>query len=234
MPLVRVEVRNYYGLGVQELYREANKDDLKEILDGVTVAGLVGILRQLGDLAEFAAEVFHGLQEEVMVMSSRSHNLRARMKQIESALSPLEMVVLAQRSHLHFANTTGSNWHAHIQCDQNNFMYSDMPQFIMASYEDCRSPPRLQFLDRFDPGGPGSCLKRYSDPNLFKRDSVASGEASDDKVSKDKKRLRIKVLFFLKKVEATLTYHKNMHKLFEEHMFLLHASELKRRESCKR
>lgn len=106
MPLVRAEVRNYYGLGVQELYREANKDDPKEILDGVTVAGLVGILRQLGDLAEFAADVFHGLQEEVMVMSSRSHNLRARMKQIESALSPLEMVVLAQRNHLHFAYTT--------------------------------------------------------------------------------------------------------------------------------
>ncbi|XP_073152906.1 protein SCAR1-like [Henckelia pumila] len=192
MPLVRAEVRNCYRLGVQELYREANKEDPKEILDGVTVAGLVGILRQLGDLAEFAAEVFHGLQEEVMVMSSRSHNLRARMKQIESTLSPLEKVVLAQRSHLHFAYTTGSNWHAHIQCDQSNFVYSDMPQFIMASYEDCRSPPRLQLLDRFDPGGPGSCLKRYSDPNLFKRESVASGEVSDEKVANDKKRLRIK------------------------------------------
>lgn len=47
------EVRNYYGRGVQELYREANKDDPKEILDGVTVAGLVSILRQLGDLAEY-------------------------------------------------------------------------------------------------------------------------------------------------------------------------------------
>ncbi|XP_073056098.1 protein SCAR1-like isoform X2 [Primulina eburnea] len=192
MPLARAEVRNCYGLGVQELYREANKEDPKEIFDGVTVAGLVGILRQLGDLAEFAAEVFHGLQEEVMVMSSRTHNLRARTKQIESALSPLEKVVLAQRSHLHFAYTTGSNWQAHIQCDQNHFVFSDMPQFIMASYEDCRSPPRLQLLDRFDPGGPGSCLKRYSDPNLFKRESVASGEASDKKVTKDKKRLRIK------------------------------------------
>ncbi|XP_073302304.1 uncharacterized protein [Primulina huaijiensis] len=52
MPLVRVEVKNCYGLGVQELYREANKEDPKEILDGVMVAGLSGVLRQLGDLAE--------------------------------------------------------------------------------------------------------------------------------------------------------------------------------------
>ncbi|RWW16536.1 hypothetical protein GW17_00019573 [Ensete ventricosum] len=53
MPLVRLEVRNEYGLGDPELYRGAfRKEDPKAILDGVAVAGLVGILRQLGDLAE--------------------------------------------------------------------------------------------------------------------------------------------------------------------------------------
>lgn len=51
MPLVR----NSYGLGVQVLYREANKEDPKEILDGVTVFGLVDFLRQLGDLAEYVS-----------------------------------------------------------------------------------------------------------------------------------------------------------------------------------
>lgn len=52
MPLVRVEVRNEYALGAPELYREAKKEDPKEILEGVAVSGLVGVLRQLGDLAE--------------------------------------------------------------------------------------------------------------------------------------------------------------------------------------
>ncbi|RWW89595.1 hypothetical protein BHE74_00001414 [Ensete ventricosum] len=53
MPLVRLEVRNEYGLGDPELYRGAfRKEEPKAILDGVAVAGLVGILRQLGDLAE--------------------------------------------------------------------------------------------------------------------------------------------------------------------------------------
>ena len=53
MPLVRFEVRNEFGLGDPELYRASpKKDDPKAILDGVAVAGLVGILRQLGDLAE--------------------------------------------------------------------------------------------------------------------------------------------------------------------------------------
>lgn len=89
---------------------------------------------------------------------------------------------------------------------QNQFIYDDLPQFVMAPYEDCRDPPRLQLLDkyvfvvyifsfsfcyvsrviknvtlnswwvlfRFDVNGPGSCLKRYSDPTHFKSASRAS------------------------------------------------------------
>lgn len=105
MPLVRFGVRNEYGLGQPELYKEANKEDPKAVLDGVAVAGLVGILRQLGDLAEFAAEVFHGLQEQVMATASRSHKLTVRVQRIEAALPPLEKAVLAQTSHIHFAYT---------------------------------------------------------------------------------------------------------------------------------
>ncbi|KAL2475215.1 Protein SCAR3 [Abeliophyllum distichum] len=192
MPLVRVEVNNEYGLGAPELYREANKEDPKEVLDGVAVAGLVGVLRQLGDLAEFAAEIFHGLQEEVMITSSRSHKLVARVQQIEAAVSPLEKAVLAQRNHIHFAYTAGSNWHARLWCEQNQFACSDIPQFIMASYEDSRSPPHLHLLDKFDPGGPGSCFKRYSDPTFFKLASAGSNEACSEKIANDKKACRIK------------------------------------------
>ncbi|KAL1562642.1 phosphoenolpyruvate carboxylase [Salvia divinorum] len=187
MPLLRAEVRNEYALGAPDLYREANKEEPKEILEGVAVAGLVGVLRQLGDLAEFAAEVFHGLQEEVTNTTARSHKLMARVRRVESALSPLEKALLSQRSHLHFAYTSGSNWHTRIRCEQNHFIYSDVPQFITESYEDCRHPPCLHMLDRFDAGGPGSCLKRYSDPTFFKRASVTSGEASIEKTSKEKK-----------------------------------------------
>lgn len=52
MPLVRLQVRNMYGLGQPELHGKVNREDPKEILDGVAVSGLVGILRQLGDLTE--------------------------------------------------------------------------------------------------------------------------------------------------------------------------------------
>ncbi|KAL5575232.1 hypothetical protein UlMin_016931 [Ulmus minor] len=192
MPLVRFQVRNEYGLGQPELYSQADKEDPKAVLDGVAVAGLVGILRQLGDLAEFASEVFHGLQEQVMTTASRSHKLMIRVQHIEAALPPLEKVVLAQTSHIHFAYTTGSEWHPRIRNQRNHFVYNDLPRCIMDSYEECRDPPRLHLLDKFDTGGPGSCLKRYSDPTFFKRASATSNEVNADKIQKDRKARRSK------------------------------------------
>ncbi|XP_058200680.1 protein SCAR3 isoform X2 [Rhododendron vialii] len=192
MPLVRVQVRNEYGLGQPELYQEADREDPKAVLDGVAVSGLVGILRQLGDLAEFAAEVFHGLQEQVIYTSSRSHRLMTRLQCIESALPPLEKAILAQKSHLHFAYTNGSVWHPRLQNEQNHFIVGDLPQCIMDSYEECRDPPRLQLLDKFDTGGPGSCLKRYSDPTFFRRASASSGEATVERDAKNRKARRSK------------------------------------------
>jgi hypothetical protein len=52
MPLVRYEVRCEHSLANPELYRSAARDDPEGLLEGVAMAGLVGIVRQLGDLAE--------------------------------------------------------------------------------------------------------------------------------------------------------------------------------------
>ncbi|XP_023000931.1 protein SCAR3-like isoform X2 [Cucurbita maxima] len=191
MPLVRVQVKSEFGLGKPHLYMEANNEDPKAVLDGVAVAGLVGILRQLGDLVEFAGEVFHGLQEQVMTTASRSHKVMVRLKQIEAALPSFEKAILTQTSHIHFAYTAGSEWHPSIRTEQNQFIYHDLPRFMMDAYEECRDPPQLHLLDKFDTRGPGSCLKRYSDPTFFKKTST-SGKISLEKVRSDKKAHKIK------------------------------------------
>ncbi|KAM1004740.1 hypothetical protein ACFX13_004941 [Malus domestica] len=192
MPLVRFQVRNEYSLGQPQLYKEVNREDPKAVLDGVAVSGLVGILRQLGDLAEFAAEVFHGLQEQVMTTASRSHKLMVRVQHIEAAVPPLEKAVLAQTSHIHFAYTSGIEWHPRIRNEKNHFIYNDLPRFIMDSYEGCRDRPRLDLLDKFDTGGPGSCLKRYSDPTFFKKASAIPDEENVEKVRRSRKAQRSK------------------------------------------
>lgn len=53
MATIRYRIRNEYGLGNSELYGAADRNDPEAILQGVAVAGLIGLLRQLGDLAEY-------------------------------------------------------------------------------------------------------------------------------------------------------------------------------------
>ncbi|XP_024004345.1 scar-like domain-containing protein WAVE 5 isoform X2 [Eutrema salsugineum] len=55
----------------------------------------------------------------------------------------------------------------------------------METYEQCRDPPPLHLLDRFDVGGPGSCLRKYSDPTFFRKELSNSSKADDVKVQRD-------------------------------------------------
>lgn len=55
----------------------------------------------------FAAEVFHGLQEDAMKTASRSQKLMVRVQNIEATFPALEKAALAQTSHIHFAYTAG-------------------------------------------------------------------------------------------------------------------------------
>ncbi|XP_057801104.1 protein SCAR2-like isoform X2 [Salvia miltiorrhiza] len=61
----------------------------------------------------------------------------------------------------------------------------------MDSYEECRGPPRLFLLDKFDVAGAGASLKRYTDPSFFKVETSAPANANvqrEKKIRKAKKK----------------------------------------------
>ncbi|XP_052175704.1 protein SCAR4-like [Diospyros lotus] len=219
MPLTWFQIRNEYSLTDPELYREADKDDPEALLEGVAMAGLIGVLRQLGDLAEFAAEVFRDLHDEVMATAARGHGLMVRVQQLEAEFPSIEKSFLSQTSHSSFFHNTGVDWHPNMSMDQNLIAQGDLPRFIMDSYEECRGPPRLFLLDKFDVAGAGSCLKRYTDPSFFKMDSSSSGMMNTE-VQREKKTHKGK-----KKgsgwrngetSEVLSTSHAKLHQLFME------------------
>lgn len=193
MPLSRYQIRNEYSLADPELYRAADKDDPEAVLEGVAMAGLVGVLRQLGDLAEFAAEIFHNLHEEVIATAARGHGLVVRVQQLEAEFPSIEKAFLSQTNHSSFYYNAGLNFHPNLRTDQSLITQGDLPRFIMDSYEECRGPPRLFLLDKFDIAGAGACLKRYTDPSFFKVEAASSGLPKveiqrDKKIRKAKKK----------------------------------------------
>ncbi|KAL7248651.1 hypothetical protein ACSBR2_003403 [Camellia fascicularis] len=237
MPLPRYQIRNEYSLADPELYRAADKDDPEALLEGVAMAGLVGVLRQLGDLAEFAAEIFHDLHEEVMATSARGHGLMVRVQQLEAEFPSIEKAFLSQTSHSSFFYNTGVDWHPNLRMDQSLITQGDLPRFVMDSYEECRGPPQLFLLDKFDVAGAGACLKRYTDPSFFKVDSSSSG-MTNAKVQREKKIRKAK-----KKgshwrnggtPEVLTTSNAKLHQLFLEESVENHINDSARRVKLKR
>ncbi|KAJ7961140.1 Protein SCAR2 [Quillaja saponaria] len=218
MPLTRYQLRNEYSLADPELYRAADKDDPEALLEGVAMAGIVGVLRQLGDLAEFAAELFHDLHEEVMTTAARSHGLMARVQQLEAEVPSLEKAFLSQTNHSSFFSTGGIDWHPNLRSEQNLITRGDLPRFIMDSYEECRGPPQLFLLDKFDVAGAGSCLQRYTDPSCFKMETEATGIPVVD-VQRDKRTRKMKkkgARWRNGETPEIAPGHAKLHQLFQE------------------
>ncbi|MED6135569.1 hypothetical protein PIB30_047772 [Stylosanthes scabra] len=118
-----------------------------------------------------------------MATSARGHNLISRVQQLEADVPALEKAFLSKTHHHHsFFTNGGIEWHPNLRTEQNLVARGDLPRFIMDSYEECRAPPRLFLLDKFDVAGAGACLKRYTDPSFFKvESSVTRVEAHREK-----------------------------------------------------
>ncbi|XP_066164710.1 SCAR-like protein 1 isoform X2 [Oryza sativa Japonica Group] len=192
--MIRYQIRNEYGLSDPELYAPGEKDDPEALLEGVAMAGLVGVLRQLGDLAEFAAEIFHDLHEDVMATASRGHGLMLRLRQLEAEFPAVEKAIISQSDHSNYPHDDGVEWHTNLQIDQNMITQGDMPRFILDSYEECRGPPRLFTLDKFDVAGAGASLKRYSDPSFFKTEHSSDMIETDAVIEKKPRKIKKKAL----------------------------------------
>ncbi|KAJ1293002.1 hypothetical protein BS78_01G034400 [Paspalum vaginatum] len=189
--MIRYQIRNEYGLSDPELFAApGEEDDPEALLEGVAMAGLVGVLRQLGDLAEFAAEIFHDLHEDVMATASRGHGLMLRLQQLEAEFPAVEKAIISQTDHSNYPHDDGADWHANVQIKQNMITQGDMPRFILDSYEECRGPPHLFTLDKFDVAGAGASLKRYSDPSFFKTEHASNMIETDVLIEKKPRRIK--------------------------------------------
>ncbi|KAE9614547.1 hypothetical protein Lal_00012144 [Lupinus albus] len=191
MPISRYHIQNEFTLSDPELYRIPEYDVPESLLQGVSIAALVGFLRQLGDLSQFAAEIFHDLHEEVIATTKRGHGLMSRVQQLEAEVPAIEKAFLSQTHHSSFFTNGGIDWHPNLRSEQNLVTRGELPRFIKDSYEKCCGPPRLFLLDKFNVAGAGACLKRYTDPSFFKVDRDSS-ETTTLEVHREEKIHKVK------------------------------------------
>ncbi|GBG91335.1 hypothetical protein CBR_g52221 [Chara braunii] len=176
MPITKFKLKNEPSADCPEVFRDAD-DDAGQLLDGVAMMSLLGIVRQLGEISDYAAEMFHDLYELTATTSLRGQALLQRVQHVEKKLPDVEDSLLSETNPLRFSREPGVDWNASISNEQSHFTRSILPAFIRRPYEECRGPPRFFLLDRFDKHGDGACMKRYSDPSIFKTE-WAKGELS--------------------------------------------------------
>jgi len=93
-----------FKMGISSLHLEIHRGMWNE-MDVLCFEVLTLFLTVL--ICRFAAEVFHGLQEQVASTASRSRKLGTRVQRIEASMPQLEKAILSQTSHIHFAYTPG-------------------------------------------------------------------------------------------------------------------------------
>ncbi|XP_077215453.1 uncharacterized protein LOC143850002 isoform X2 [Tasmannia lanceolata] len=125
-----------------------------------------------------------------MSTAARCNGLMIRVKPLEAEFPSIEKAFLSQTSHSHFSYNAGFDWHANLRVDENLITRGRLPLVIMDSYEECRGPPQLFVLDKFDIAGAGACLKRYSYPSFYKTE-FASGKMKSE-CQREKKSRKIK------------------------------------------
>ncbi|KAK9755462.1 hypothetical protein RND81_01G027000 [Saponaria officinalis] len=106
----------------------------------------------------------------------------------------------------------------------------------MDSYEECRGPPRLFLLDKFDVAGAGACLKRFTDPSFFKMGSASTGGKLERQREKKNRKIK-KRGAHLKNGEPPESFpssHAKLHQLFLEERVESGGNDLDRRVKLKK
>ncbi|EMS55778.1 hypothetical protein TRIUR3_05684 [Triticum urartu] len=179
-----------------------NADELPEAVvledEGAAMAGFVGLLRQLGDLAQLAAEVFDDLHDQATAGSARARGLTLGTRGLEAELTLAEERLRRRRS---ARPCFVQQQDVAVACSNSVFssgirseglcrvaghgvhrrrasarpvnhgvivVGGTKPRSIAEHIRRCRGPPQLSMLDKYDAGGEGACLKRYTDPSFFR------------------------------------------------------------------
>ncbi|XP_037480370.1 protein SCAR2-like, partial [Triticum dicoccoides] len=121
--------------------------------------------RQLGDLAQLAAEVFDDLHDQ----ATRACGLTLGARRLQAELPLIEERLRRRRFRqacvLHRPEALcGIAGHG---VDQPvTLVGGTRPCSIEKFIQRCHGPPQLSMLDKYDAGGEGACLKRYTDPSF--------------------------------------------------------------------
>jgi len=184
MPLSKRRIESWASLAPSEAIRSERamgvyKGAPGDVLQDVCVQRLMGVLRQLGALARQSGEIFDELLAEVDQTGNAISSLQSQMEEVEKSIDALDAgkgCKIRKRSQ----RKRGPTQH-------DLFLKATRPAAIQKRYDSCNPAPQLDTLDDFSTSG--SCLKKYTNSDLFLEEWLTSEEAKLQKMSSTRRSL---------------------------------------------
>ena len=149
------------------------------VLEACAVHGMVGVLHQLGELANRAHDIFAALAEDTGRSAARVAALQVRLAASTSRLARVDDALQAANAEelSEVCNAAPGMEYKAVQEEQSGlFTAASRPSVLHATFAAARAPPQLYLLDSFAARAEGryakyglteTCANNYSDKDFF-------------------------------------------------------------------
>lgn len=168
-----------------------NKPNTSEhIFQNTNVAGIIGTIQQISLLADYATEIFEGLQNEVQKTNSHLSQLSTRSTVVISQLPAVQKMLMDNQRQMTDV-TTFKQTEADIET--NMLAEATRPQTMQKHYKSdvMNTMPKVKEMDQYlspeEYEAKGSCTTLYSHPNFFFFEWLKLEEAMLEKKREEKR-----------------------------------------------
>ena len=135
------------------------------VLEHVAGQKLIGLLKQIGQLSDFAGDIFANLLKDATATSQRVSSLTQRVAKVEAIAPQVQQMYKTSRPIHFFGGVKGGSELNRVDPGHTAlFVPESMPAPIARVRSLAAAPPQLAILDSF---AGKSCLAQYSDPSFF-------------------------------------------------------------------
>eukprot|EP01083_Nonionella_stella_P276456 939360_1 len=176
---------------VDEMLKDA------DVLEGVFVSNMVGVVKQLGALSHFSAELFGELSYESKKVFARINPLNERIEVLTRNVPKVEQMFIDSPQTAN-PNQAQSSYSAKVFAAGNLFTAATRPPSIKNRRAATLKPPPLNEYNQFlDPDSKKKCLALFSNPNFFFEQWLIAEQARQKRsqeLRKERKRHHKKLL----------------------------------------
>ncbi len=157
------------------------------LLGRVSCHMMVELMTQIGQVSQYAADIFEGLAHEAKEVNVRISNITTRVENIENLLPALDTTFASSDPAVFYTTTVESNWKRQDIITDRLFSAENRPAPIEKIRQQAFVQPSVQMLNHLSSI---DCKKLYSDPDFFFDQWLAEKEKEfmRDKETKSKKK----------------------------------------------